>query len=607
MSDFIEREMPNGEIWKFPSSMGEDRISDAIEKNFPGTMMPAKPESLKDKILRYGIKRPLSGIDKFATNLSMAPLDFLSQFSTDIEKNRNKYLKTPVYENIEKDLNLPQVKNWGDILAEEALPMGLSMILPSANIGRAGQAINNIPKAGPFINRMVSEALPQMGLSAIEAERGHGGNQAALTGLFSAPFSAASQLSLSTKPRIQKLASNLLGGGSAFATELALHEAGAPEGISVPAAIAMGFLGKKAAGTEAMMMQELAGGKDWAKAKKRLEAAERIGLDFLTPEEAFNSPFLARQQGRLGKTEEGSELMYDKFQKRVDSEEQAINKLLNTIHNPEIMTPQAQSLYAKAYPSEFFPSDSLGTEVIRDAIKTITNKPAYKDRLKDTPINTLGFWDLVKESLDDAISSAESAGNLREARIIKGTRKDLLDEMDLVGSYENDLGKITSPYKEARSLEERKFTRQTLQDAFDKSDIKSGHAFYKVLNSKKGFDDLMHHLRDVPEAQTTLKDMRELFKDFRKESTINKVRGLEQVGMKQDRNNLAAMLHFLEDKLAGGKHDKEAIEFITDKNWADRLRKVNKLSKGQIKAAKAIKRYGKPLSQFTPAYILEEE
>lgn len=548
-----------------------------------------KPESLGAQ-LTHGPKNIAAGLGKFGHKLINIPSMLAGALGD--EESKKLLSWRPNYD-YSKAVGLPSQLGLSDRLLQASPEILGSLAVPGANLGKAGQLISKIPAAGKYLNAAASEAIPQALYAGALGEEGHRGEAAATAGATTAPFAAASQFAKSPLPAKQKLLANILGGAGGVGAYYGANYLGAPEWASATAGALAGLIGNKAAGTKGMMMQELAGGKNAKLAQDRLAASQRIGLDFITPEEAFNSPFLARKQGQLGRTEEGSELLYDKFHQRNVSEQNAIDKVLNDIHDPDIMGPQAEALYKKSYESNLPPeliANLSQNEVVKHAINDVLKRPAYREKLKDVPVESFAFWDHVKRALGDMAEDAPRS----EAKIINDARKSLVGEMDA----------ISPDYKQARALEERKFAREGLEKVFDKTNIHSGHAFFKALNSKEDFEKLMHNLRDIPEigqdmgmVRQSLKDMRELFKDFRAESKTNKVRGLEQTGMKQDRNAVNKAISMFENMFSGGKFDKEAIEFITSPNWAEQLKEINKITDKQKKMAKTIEVFGKIAAQ----------
>jgi hypothetical protein len=581
--EYIRVRLPDGSIGKLPASMTADEIEQAVSSYGK----PKKAESLKDKVLRYGVKGPAAGFGEFGHKLLNLPSKAAGLVGA--ENAAENLAFKPGY-NYRQALGLPEEQNIADMLIGLAPEIAAGMAVPGANLGKAGKAISGIPNVGKYLHRGLSEGLSQAGVAGALAEKGNEGESAAIAGATQIPFSLGAQLLQSPLPHVQKIGAAILGTAGGAAGGYAANQLGAPDWMSGVIGTGLGVLGNKAAGTKAMMMQEQAGGKNSQLAKDRLAAAERIGLDFLTPSEAYNSPFLGRKQGRLGRTEEGSELFYDKYQKRVESEGKAIQDLLDKIHNAETMGPEAEKLYdialKNSVPQQFIQSLS-DNKIIKHAIKDVLSKPAYQEILKDVPIESFEYWNQVKRALDDMISDAPRS----EASIIKKTRSKLLEEMDF----------ISPEYKQARALEERKFVREELESAFDKTNVNSGFAFFKVLKDKKDFERLIKGVRNVPGAEQTLRDMRELFKDFRDVSTVKRVTGLEQVGMKQHRNEIDKLMSTFENMFTGGKFDKEAIDFITSKDWHKQLEEINKISDKRKRMAKVVEVFGKGVAQANAA------
>ena len=563
------------EVWQNPNKKNTEKTKNTESL---GRQLTRGPRNLG-----AGINKALHGIVNTPSNIA----GMLGQEKASNALSFNKGF------DIDKFWGLPEELDWSDHLVQAIPEIAGAMALPAGELGALGRHIEKIPKAGKYIERILSEALPQAAYSGITAPFGYKGEAAVTAGATQAPFSALAQWAESPVPKIQKLVSGLLGTAGGALGYYGLNQLGAPGYVSTPAGVGLALLGGKAAGTKGMMMQELAHGKNPHIAQERLKAAENIGLDFLTPSEAYNSPFLGRKQGQLGRTEEGSELMYEKFQQRAESEANAINKVLKEIHDPEVMGPLAEKLYKESY-TYHLPEqtivDLIQNPIIEHALNDVLKKPAYQHKLKGVEPTSFEYWDLVKRALGDMEEAAGSA----EAKIIGNTRKSLVEEMD----------KISPEYKHARSLEERKFAREGLEKAFDKTNINSGHAFFKALRSKEDFAKLMHNLRDIPEigrdlssVRQKLTDMRELFKDFRDVSTVKRVTGLEQVGMKQHRNAFDKLQHAFENMFTGGKFDKEAINFITSKDWDKQLAEINKISDEQKRMAKIIDVFGRGVAQ----------
>ena len=121
-----------------------------------------------------------------------------------------------------------------------------------------------------------------------------------------------------------------------------------------------------------------------------------------------------------------------------------------------------------------------------------------------------------------------------------------------------------------------------MEKVFDQKEI-NGQNFYRALASEKKFDELLSHLKDAPEAAQNLKDMRLLFKDLMGPPTIRTAKGTEERGMNQARSSGALLETLLENVFTKGGNDKAAIEFITSKDWAQKMKELNKISDKQLK------------------------
>lgn len=583
MADYIKVRLPDGSIGKLPASMSPDEIDEAIA-SYRSPNIADKVASLKDNVLRYGLKNPIAGTGKMFDKIQNLPLRALSGLHPKFAEAQKIYEQEGALD-YDKALGLPKEKNMGDIFTQMAPEIGLSLALGPAQLGVAGQAVSKIPKAGPYLTKILADAIPQMGLSAVLSEPGSAAESAAISGATMAPFSAASELAKSTSPWVRRGAQAL---GGALGFELGKHT-GEAAGLSPMYADTLGLvsgaLGARGLTTKKMMQQALTEGIDPKLAAERLAASKRLGLDYLTPAEAGLNPFLAQKQGSLGKTSEGSHLMHKKAESRVASEEKAINELLDTIYSGKEMKPQMESLYEAAkstkLPQEFIDKFS-DNEIIKQAKKDVLSSSAYRQKLKNVSPDSIEYWDLIKQSISDLEQKAPKG----ERKIFTEARKELVKEID----------QFDPRYKEARALSERKITREKLEKAFDKADP-SGKSFYKALASQEKFDKLLHNLRNVPEAQARLKDMRMLFKDLINPPSIRGAAALESTSMNKSRSSVQSIAHGLENMLTKGKYDKEMIDFITNPSWDKMMANLNKVSDKQLRMALFGEMVGKALAQ----------
>jgi hypothetical protein len=465
-----------------------------------------------------------------------------------------------------------------------------SMAIPGVGLGRAGQAITKIPGAGKFINKAISEAIPQALYAGAQAPEGHELTSGAVAGGAMMPFSMMGQLMQGTNPIARNVARGLTTAGGAYLGREAAKSTGFGEVGSDVAALIGAALGGRGYRSPQEMKRGLTEGVSPDVANPNLKAASRLGLDYLTPAEAGVSQLASKAQGALGRTPEGAKLLNERSKARQESESRAINKTLDMIYSPGKMDKQVESAYKAInevnLPQEF-PMQFKDNEIINEAKRLVESTPAYKESLKslmpknvklkpgqsDAQATSLVYWDHVKRAMDDMVAKAERAGNKNEARIISNTRANMRDQMD--ASYPE--------YKVARSLYERKIVREGLEKVFDQKEI-TGQNFYRALASDKKFKETLSHLKNAPEATQNLKDMRLVFKNVMGPPTIRTAKGKEEYGMNMHRNEGDFFKHMIEHAFTRGGSDKAAIEFITSKDWAKQLEEINKISSKQMKA-----------------------
>jgi hypothetical protein len=307
-------------------------------------------------------------------------------------------------------------------------------------------------------------------------------------------------------------------------------------------------------------------GVDLAAAQPKLEAARRLGLSYLTPAEATGSPFVGAFQGSVGRTGEGSKLMYEKSQERLGSERQAINKLFNTIYDEEKLGPKMSEAYKSSYVNNVEPeflNNLKQSNIIQSAFKKVQNVPAYKDALKNVPENNFAYLDQVKRALNDMSDSAFSKGNKNESRLINKEITKLTDQMDT----------ISPEYAQARSLANREILLDKMKSKLNEADVKGTNFFNKFLKNDYAFEDIQRKLKDVPEARQKMDDMRLVFRDLINPQTARTGAALSKTSMTEGRSTG----QFIKDtiaKLNGRRYDKSAIEILTNPRWDNQFRDV---------------------------------
>ena len=552
---------------------GSDPYSQYSRDN--GKENPEDNENLLQKVVRHGLKDPAIGLLNMAKEFGNVP--------------HKLFPSLPEQPNIDwgKELGVENPTP-ADKLIQGITQYGPSMAIPGVGLGRAGQAISKIPGAGKFLSKAISEAIPQGLYSAAQAPQNNikAGAEAAGTMV---PLSILTQLMGSTNSKVKTLAKVLAGGATGLLGREGAKELGFGETGADVAGVLSGALGARGFNPKKDMVNKLTEGVSSDVANPRIKAANRLGLDFLTPAEAGVSPWAAKRQGALGKTEEGAKLLYEKGIKRRESEKRAIEKTLDQIYSPGKMDTQVKEAYENMnsvnLPQDF-PMQFKDNEIIKEAKSMVESTPAYKESLKalmpknvklepgqtDPQATSLVYWDHVKRAMDDMVNKAERAGNNNEARIISDTRAKMRDQMD--AAYPE--------YADARALYERKMVRQGLEKVFDRKEI-NGTNFYNSLASEKKFNELMKSLKNAPEAKQNLTDMRMLFKDLMGPPTIKTAKGTEERGMNQSRSSGAFLENLLEHVFTRGGNDKAAVEFITSTDWAKQMKEINKISDKHLK------------------------
>jgi len=468
-------------------------------------------------------------------------------------------------------------------LAASALVPEVPLVGALSKIPALARALQKIPTAAKYGQSILGNALSQAGVAAAfnpETAKESG----LIAGGIAGPLSGLSQVAQSAHP-YARLAGRL-GMGAASGGLAGLAASSAPFGgyTSLPAALAGAYLGFKG-GPGARFQKDLRAGLEGAEYKPALEAAERLGLDYLTPAEASGNPFLGAQQGNIGRTAEGARELYGRGQSRLESEGRSIQDLFKNIFNPEEQKGLMRDLYKESYqhkvPQAF--SDKIGqNEVVKRAKSMVEGNPAFKYQLKGVDKNSLEYWDLIKRALDDMSTRASSKASKNEARLINNARKEVTKELDKVGTY-----------KEARYLSEREKTREGLEKSFNKKEL-TGMNMYNLLKDKAKFDKLQKSLRGVPEAQKRLEDMRLAFKNIITTPTARTASALEKTSMTKPRNDVSSMIIALKEALTAGKFDKNAVDLLTNPKWEKQLEDLaKKATPTEKRVAKFIDLLGK--------------
>src|SRR4030095_9779690 len=362
---------------------------------------PEDNENLFQKVVRYGIKDPAIGL-----------LNMGREFANLPHKVSGGYIPefSPSEFNFGKALGVENPEEWDNLI------QGITQIAPAfalrgANIGRTGRALESIPKVGKYLSKALSDAIPQALFGAAQAPH-DSIKSGAESGATMAPLSILSQMMQGTSPTMRALAKTGMGVGGAYLGHQGAKAVGFGDTGADIAAILGGALGSRGFGTKKEMMEKLTQGVHPDIANKRIKLANKLGLYYLTPAEAGVSPWAAKQQGKLGRTEEGGKMLYERGIQRQNSEKAAIEKTLEQIYSPGRMDSKIDEAYKAInevnLPQEF-PLQYKDNEIIKEAKKLVENTPAYKESLKslmpknvkldlgqtDPQATSLVYWDHV--------------------------------------------------------------------------------------------------------------------------------------------------------------------------------------------------------------------
>lgn len=334
----------------------------------------------------------------------------------------------------------------------------------------------------------------------------------------------------------------------------------------------LGMLPEATMNAGKLMAEPFTGGKgtvlkgiEPADVRPTIEAARRLGLDYVTPGEASGFSYVGKQEGKIGNTLEGSKLREKRAAARQGSEERVIKGFLDKLDDKIELPKEKKMLYDKVMqqklPAAMAVDFAMNDENIAKAIKTVDKRAAYRQKLKGVPRDSFEFWNVIKQSMDDDIDSAYRKGNRHEGDLIKESKNKLLEKMD----------EIDPDYVRARKLAQRSIIRRQIEEGFDKKET-SGRNFYNnQLKSKSNFEELYNNLSEFPELQQNLLDMREVFpKLYGQADAKAAVRG-ERSGYETPRSAPEWFTRMIKQQLSEAD-DIRQVEAMTAPDWFENMR-----------------------------------
>lgn len=526
--------LPNGKQGSFPDDMSWDEIQSIVQKQFPPTEVKQEeqqPQSLLQKAGGYAqkyINEPTQELGREAlglgagagqglANVGVGTRNILAKGANLIPGVNIQMAKS--FDTLPKNINTEAGELFGSILGGNELGAGLNAV---THIEKIPQIANAIKKASSILGKS-----PASLEKAVKVSSSIGKN--ALTGAAMSPDELG-------------LGAALGAGGTAL---------GAGLGYAAPKiANKLGF------GLEPG--KETIKGLKYEDVAPSVEAAERLGTP-LRPSEATRNPYIAGQEGRFTRTSEAAKENVEQGMARTESEKKAINKLLSAIYSPTAANnKKINDLYQSSARWNLKPEivNKLKEDpLIDNAIKEVSKNPAWKRDLGNTPENNIAYLDRVKRALYD-----------KE----KGLKVDAPGEANQYADARNNLVKVMDEavpdYKKARELAELKSTRKDIKKAMKEEEIGGSAFFNKFIKNDNEFKKLQQKLRNRPEAQAQLNDMKAAWHSLINIEKPSTASYQSEKAINQARGSLQKVLEMW-NQLTGKKSNLEAIRYIRGNKW----------------------------------------
>lgn len=461
----------------------------------------------------------------------------------------------------------------------------LALMMPGKAIGAAGKVLEMIPGMNKLFGAIRSGAesnkLLNFGGKALRA-----GTEGAIGGAMTTPDNrllgaeVGAPLNLLTQGTIGALGSRnplvntlartaaggAIGGGIGSMTPygtLKGAEVGATAGATLPIAAKVLGISRLPPGMEVLNNLKP---KD---VEKRFEAGLRTGR-VLSPSEASGVGRMASPEARYAR---GGEAAIEKSkisEANIDKEKSQIKSVLNNIYDRSTASNKNISdLYQKAYRWNLKPHvvEKLKQDpVIAKAFNDVKNDAGWKRKLTDVPENNFKYLDAVKKSIGDMEDKLMAKGGKELPKEYGEARRELTKMMD----------EISPHYKKAREEAQRSIVRSQLQRKLVKTEGRGSDFYNKILKNDDEFDKLMVSLKNAPEAQDQLRDMKTAWKHLINPETPRGVYGKTETGLTQSRNWIDTILETWQN-MTGNKKGVEATKFFNSPEWPKAFDRIQKL------------------------------
>ena len=250
---------------------------------------------------------------------------------------------------------------------------------------------------------------------------------------------------------------------------------------------------------------------------------------------------------------------------RILSEKNAIKDLLSTIWDKSVASKNKLSnLYRTAYKydlSERTVNMLKEDPLISHAIDIVKKDKAWQRKLEGVPENNYAYLDKVRKALGDEESKLIKAGEKSRAAEYTDARHYLVEIMDSASPV----------YKEARSEAERSITRSTIQKKMREEEIRGLDFYNKIIKNDAEYKKLLHSLRNVPEAQAKLRDMKQAWHSLVNIEKPGTASYQSEKALNQARNMIDKVIE-KGNQLFGKKKNLESVKFMRDMDlWAKEL------------------------------------
>lgn len=535
--------LPNGKQGSFPDDMSWDNIQSVLQKQFPSEessneqnnqSLLQKSGNLAQKYINDPVESALQGGGDFMSGLLQGTANIVPGTINLGKKALNLLPGVNIPES--KALNFAP-NNMNAFLGEMA-----SYLVPGGAL-KTPSHIQDIPK----IANAIKQASQIVGKSPTAISK----IMKTLSSTTAKTAGSNALLGSVMNPEDQE--SGAIEGGLGSL-------AGSAIGKSVPYGLNKIGIGKTAPGRETLDHLQP------SDVESSVKAGERLGTP-LRPSEASKNPFIAGQEGRFTRTSEAAYENVKSGMERTDNEKKAINKLLSTIYDKSAASDnKIKSLYEQAARWNLKPEivNQLKEDpLISNAFDEVSKDPAWQRNLKNVDENNIAYLDKVKRELYDKEKGMKKTAP-GKANEYKEARDSLVNTMD----------NAVPIYKKARNAAELKITRNNIQNKLQKSEVSGSEFFNKIIKNDQKYKELNHSLRNVPEAQQQLQDMKDSWHSLINIEKPNTASYQSEKSLNQARGSLEKIEQYW-NQLTGKKKNLEAVKFIRSGKWFNELQKAN--------------------------------